>query len=86
MLVSQLAFSKANDGDQRNFDTLSRWSDPWQHPIHADSVSEFENHFVDQLVLADGARNRRHFRVGRHLRNEPFRVEFPQFIFANTTG
>src|SRR5436189_5962153 len=84
--MSQLAVSKSNDGDKWNFHTFSCGSDTRQHPIHLDRVREFENHFVYQLILADRSRDWRHFRIRRHLRNEPFRIELAQFVAAHAAG
>src|SRR6266404_4392051 len=84
--MSQLAFYKPNDGDQWNFHPFSRWGDARQHPIHSDAMREFEDHFVYQLILADCSRDWRHFRVGRHLRNESFRLELAQFVAADAPG
>jgi len=49
-------------------------------------MSKLEDHFVHKLVLADCSRDRRHFRIRRHLWNETFRVEFAQLIPTRTAG
>src|SRR5262245_7314003 len=54
MFVGQLAFSETNDGRERDLNPLSRRRDPRQHPVHADGVRELEDHFIDQLIRADG--------------------------------
>ena len=85
VLVRELAVTKADDHDERNLDPLSRWSDPREHPVHSNGVSELEDHLIDQPIVADGARDRSELRVRRHLRNEVLRVEVPQRIPPDTS-
>src|SRR5207247_8326964 len=49
-------------------------------------MGELEYHFIYQLIGADGSRDGSHFRIGRHLGNETFRVKFSQLILADTAG
>src|SRR5438093_10695107 len=84
--MRKLAVSKWTDGDKWNFHTSSCGSDTLQHPIHLDRVREVENHCLHDLVLADCSRHRCHFRIRRHLWNEPFRIELAQFVAARAAG
>src|SRR2546430_867540 len=86
VLVGQFAFSEPNDRHQWHFNSLSRGSNAWQHPVHPDGMREFKYHFIYQLIVADGPRDGGHLRVGRHLRNETLGVELTEFILANTAG
>src|SRR5205809_4264063 len=86
MLVGQFAFSESNDRHQWHFNSLSRRSNAWQHPVHPDGMRELKYHFIYELIVADGPGDGGHLRIGRHLGNETLRVKLPQFILANATG
>src|SRR5205809_296073 len=86
VLVGQFAFSESNDRHQGHFNSLSRRSNAWQHPVHPDGMREFKYHFIYQLIVTDGPRDGGHLRVGRHLGNETFRVKFSQLILADAPG
>src|SRR5207249_1347429 len=83
VLVRQLSVPEVNDHDQRHLDSPSRGSDARQHPVHADGMSELEDHLIDQLIVPDGPRDGNQLRVRGHLRNETFGVELPQLLTPN---
>src|SRR5437016_12949468 len=82
VLVGQFAFSEPNDRHQWHFNSLSRGSKAWQHPVHPDGMREFKYHFIYQLIVADGPRDGGHLRVGRHLRNETLEEDLTESTFA----
>src|SRR5438034_6652838 len=86
MLVGQFAFSESNDRHQWHFNSLSRRSNAWQHPVHGDGMGELEHHFIYELIVADGPGDGSHLRIGRHLGNETLGVKLTEFILANTAG
>jgi hypothetical protein len=49
-------------------------------------VGEGEDHLVNQLIRAEGARNRLQRRIGRHLRDEVLRVEAAQSRLSVAAG
>jgi hypothetical protein len=59
---------------------------PRQHPVHLDAVGEADDHLVDQLIAADGPRDRGHFHVGRHSRDEMGRVKLAQLGVTTAAG
>ncbi|PYS30969.1 MAG: hypothetical protein DMF75_15280 [Acidobacteria bacterium] len=83
--MSQLAVAKVNDDDEGDFHVFVSGLDPRQHPIHFDRVREFENHFVYDSIDSDGARDRRHRGVGRHLRNEALGIKLAQLLVAHAS-
>src|SRR5438128_6605526 len=86
VFVGQFAFSESNDRHQWHFNSLSRRSNAWQHPVHPDGMRELKYHFIYQLIVADGPRDGGHLRIGRHLRNETFRVKLVELILAHTAS
>src|SRR5207249_9568440 len=86
MLVGQFAFSESNDRHQWHFNSLSRRSNAWQHPVHPDGMRELKYHFIYQLIVADGPRDGGHLRIGRHLRNETLGVKLAELILAHTAS
>src|SRR5713101_7488665 len=56
VFVGQFAITESNNRDERDLDALSRWSNAGQHPVHADGMRELKNHFVHELIVANGSR------------------------------
>ena len=86
MLVRELAFSKLDDGNERYLYASIRGRDARQHPGHLLRVCEREDHLVNKLVLAYGARYGRERSVRRHLRDKASRIEFAQRGFPEPAG
>src|SRR5580658_2949970 len=84
--VRQFALAKAYHHDQRNLNAaMSRWN-TGEHPGHLFAVGEGEDHFVYQLILADGARDQLDRGVRRHRRDEVFFIKSAQAFMAVTAG
>lgn len=49
-------------------------------------MGKFKDHFVHKLIVADGPRDGNHFRVRRHLGDEPLGIKLPQLLSAHTSG
>src|SRR5262245_34475766 len=58
------------------------WSQSRQHPIHFYCVGELKDHLIYYTINADGARDRCHICVGRHLAYETARVKHSELIPA----
>src|SRR5437667_10223943 len=86
VLMRQFAVPKSHDGHQWYLDMTMRGRDTGQHPGHLLGVCERKNQFIDELVLADGARDGRQCRVGRHVRDKTLRIEFAQRGFPESSG
>jgi len=78
VLVGQLSVAEVNDGDERNFDAAIGGSDAREHPGNFARVREGKNHLVDELILADGARDGSKRGVRRHPGNEIAGIEAAQ--------
>ena len=86
MLVRHLAVAEAHDRDQRYFHLAAGRRDPRQHPVDLDRVGESEDQLLDQLIAADGARQRGHRQIGRHFRDEMRGVELVQLGLPGAAG
>jgi hypothetical protein len=60
--------------------------DAGQHPVDLAGVGEGEDHFVDDLIGADGAAHRRHAGVGRIAADEMVLVEALQLVVSDAAG
>ena len=78
MLMRQLAIPEFDDRNQWDFNPLTGRLNARQHPRHFHSVGEREDHFVHQLIAAHSPRDGRQLGVGRHHRNEVFRIKLAQ--------
>ena len=58
MLVIELVAAEIDDRHQRHLDEFARRLHPRQHPVDLAVMREAEEHFVDDPIGADGARDR----------------------------
>jgi len=86
VFVREFAIAEFDDGDERDLHFLIGRRDTGQHPWHFLRVGEREDHFVNELICANGARNGRERRIGRHGGNEILRIELTQGVFADTAS
>jgi len=53
VLMGELAVAEMHDDDQRHLDPSAGRCYPRQHPVDLDSVGEFEDHLVNELIGPD---------------------------------
>jgi len=82
VFVGEFAVAEVDDGDERNFDAAIGGGDAGEHPGNFARVREGKNHLVDELILADGARDGSKRGVRRHAGNEIAGIEAAQRGFA----
>jgi hypothetical protein len=84
VLVGEFAVAETNNRDQRHFDAAIGRRNSGQHPGHFLRVSEGEDHFINELIFADGAGDGSKRGVGRHHGYELVRIEVAQGGLAVT--
>jgi len=86
VFMSELAVAELHDGDERDAHRFVGGLDVREDPRHELGVGEGEDHFVDDLVVADGARDWGDLGVGRHGGDEVFRVKTAKSFDAGASG
>src|SRR5215469_1141446 len=86
VFAGQFLATKVDNHDESAFDSFASWGNSGQHPIHFQSVSKPENHFIYEPFDSDRTRDRHDFRIRWHLGDEVARIEFAQLNVPDASG